>query len=123
MGMELAKSWKIICKSAIFLDDQSIFCPDGGFPSHGGTPKWMLSSVKSQSKMDDVWGYHHFRKPPYFPIQKVAGLSGALSGGGRVDWLVTNEASDGTMGPCFPVTLRKLGTLYQWFPHFTGENI
>ena len=33
----------------------------------GGTPKWMVFIIykrKSQSKMDDDWGYPHFGKPP-----------------------------------------------------------
>ena len=28
-----------------------------GFHSHGGTPKWLVYSRKSQTKMDDNWGY------------------------------------------------------------------
>ena len=28
-----------------------------GFPSRGGTPKWMVDKGKSESKMDDDWGY------------------------------------------------------------------
>ena len=34
-----------------------------GVSIKGGTPKWMVSHGKCQSKMDDL-GYHYFRKPP-----------------------------------------------------------
>ena len=31
-----------------------------------GVPrKWIVYNGKFQSKMDDDWGYPHFRKPPY----------------------------------------------------------
>jgi len=32
---------------------------------NGGTPKWMVYSGKAENKMDENWGYPHFRKPPY----------------------------------------------------------
>ena len=37
-----------------------------GISLHGTTPKMVgLFHGKSQSKMDENWGYHYFRKPPY----------------------------------------------------------
>ena len=42
----------------------------GGFHSHGGNPKlagWFILENPKQKwmKMDENWGYPHFRKPPY----------------------------------------------------------
>ena len=34
------------------------------FPKLGLPQKWMVYKGKSQSKMDDDWGYPYFRKPP-----------------------------------------------------------
>ena len=36
-----------------------------GVSINGGAHKWMVYSGKSQSKMDDDWGYPYFEKPPY----------------------------------------------------------
>ena len=52
------KSWSILGWSFSEID------PGGGFLSHGGTPKWLAYKGKSQSKMDDNWGYPYSRKPP-----------------------------------------------------------
>ena len=37
----------------------------GRFHMAGGTPKCLVYKGKSQSEMDDDWGYPHFRKLPY----------------------------------------------------------
>ena len=56
----------------------------GGFHIHGGTPKWMLFHEKSIYEWM-IWGYPHFRKPPfhenkivfahacYFPEKTIVG--------------------------------------------------
>ena len=39
-----------------------------GFPQMGGTPKtwgFIVCNIQSHEKMDDNWGYPHFRKPPF----------------------------------------------------------
>ena len=46
-----------------YLDDDYVI--GRGIFINGGTRKWMLYNWTSQSKMDDNWGYPHFRKPPY----------------------------------------------------------
>ena len=41
-----------------------------GFPWPWGIPKfagWFIINGNSQTRMDDDWGYPHFRKPPYEP--------------------------------------------------------
>ena len=44
-----------------FYSTKSIYIPmvisiNGGFHSHGGTPKWMVSKEKYHLEMDDDWG-------------------------------------------------------------------
>ena len=41
---------------------------------NGGTPKWMVYSGKAENKMDENWGYPHFRKPPYITINPTVNL-------------------------------------------------
>ena len=39
-----------------------------GVSINAGTQKWMVYFMERLSKMDDDWGYPHFRKPPYIYI-------------------------------------------------------
>jgi hypothetical protein len=38
---------------------------DLGVSIKGVSPKWLVNNGKSENNMDENWGYHHFRKPPY----------------------------------------------------------
>ena len=36
-----------------------------GVSLNGGTPKWMVKIMENPMNKWVIWGYHHFRKPPY----------------------------------------------------------
>ena len=83
----------------------------GGFHSHGGTPKWMVYSGKSQCKMDDEQGY---QKPPY--MMNVALFSSTSS---------TWHPRSGTR--LAQLAIRRLERLLSqtWAPveHYLGDSI